>query len=249
MVQVGGSSGSFDPGAEFDRQVELLAAVSLVGRSGAELATRLKPLRDLMFTVAGTSRGQATAAAPPDVDRGEVPFVLVVTDTVATVADAVPLLRVGTGAKPGIIDRNFRPGEPAAFRPVVELPEGHAYLITGVQRGDEFRNLPPRQAMDTLAGRGRTPLTIDEGIALARAIPGILARNKCFSLAGSGAGDKRVPALWISQGAPKLGWCYAGVPHTWLGLASCASRLGAGVELDGVGGASDISPAVFAAGE
>ena len=130
-----------------------------MGCSGAELATRLKPLRDLMSTV---------AAAPSDVDRGEVPFVLVVTDAVATVADAVPLLRVGAGVKPGIIDRNFRPGEPAAFRPVVELPDGHAYLIAGVQRGDEFRNVPPRQAMDTLAGRGRTPLTIDEGIALAR---------------------------------------------------------------------------------
>jgi hypothetical protein len=40
------------------------------------------------------------------------------------------------------------------------------------------------------------------------------------------AGDRRVPALWISGGAPKLGWCWAGNPHTWLGSASCATRLG-----------------------
>jgi hypothetical protein len=185
MAQVSDSNGSFDPGAEFDRQVELLAAASLVGWPGAELADRLKPLRGLVSTVSGSSPGQATA--PPDVDRGEVPFVLVVTDAVATVADAVPLLRVGAGAKPGIIDRNFQPGEPAALRPVVELPEGHAYLIAGVQRGDELRNVPPRQAVDTLAGRGRTPLTIDEGIALDQpggAEAGLVLRGRTAHLAG-----------------------------------------------------------------
>ncbi|WFF07707.1 DUF5701 family protein [Micromonospora sp. WMMD1076] len=29
-----------------------------------------------------------------------------------------------------------------------------------------------------------------------------------------------MPALWISQGAPKLGWCWFGNPHTWLGSAT-----------------------------
>ena len=43
-------------------------------------------------------------------------------------------------------------------------------------------------------------------------------------LAGSRCGDRRVPALWISEGAPKLGWCWAGNPHTWLGTASAGSR-------------------------
>jgi hypothetical protein len=200
MAQVSDSNGSFDPGAEFDRQVELLAAASLVGWPGAELADRLKPLRGLVSTVSGSSPGQATA--PPDVDRGEVPFVLVVTDAVATVADAVPLLRVGAGAKPGIIDRNFQPGEPAALRPVVELPEGHAYLIAGVQRGDEFRNVPPRQAVDTLAGRGRTPLTIDEGIALAQpggAEAGLVLRGRTAHLAGPGI-VREPPGCWSSAG-------------------------------------------------
>jgi hypothetical protein len=35
-----------------------------------------------------------------------------------------------------------------------------------------------------------------------------------------------VTAIWISKGAPKLGWCWAGNPHTWLGSASCAKRIG-----------------------
>jgi hypothetical protein len=43
--------------------------------------------------------------------------------------------------------------------------------------------------------------------------------------------DARTPAVWISggtgrdgvesRGAPKVGWCWAGNRHTWLGFASC----------------------------
>jgi len=56
--------------------------------------------------------------------------------------------------------------------------------------------------------------------------PELLERNHCFSLAGSRRGDRRVPALWISRNAPKLGWCWEGNPHDWLGCASAAVRVG-----------------------
>ncbi len=46
--------------------------------------------------------------------------------------------------------------------------------------------------------------------------------------------DSRTPALWISNGtgrdgterkaAPKVGWCWAGNRHTWLGFASADAR-------------------------
>jgi hypothetical protein len=35
-----------------------------------------------------------------------------------------------------------------------------------------------------------------------------------------------VPAFWISERAPKLGWCWDGNPHTWLGVASAGVRTG-----------------------
>ncbi|WP_407937642.1 DUF5701 family protein [Mycobacteroides franklinii] len=35
----------------------------------------------------------------------------------------------------------------------------------------------------------------------------------------------RVPAIWISDGRPKLGWCWDRNPHTWLGMASCRGRV------------------------
>ena len=72
--------------------------------------------------------------------------------------------------------------------------------------------------------RGRTPLTIHEGLALATQFPASLEKNRCYMLAGSRRGDKRVPALWISNRAPKLGWCWDGNLHTWLGIASAGSR-------------------------
>ncbi|MGI9156139.1 MAG: DUF5701 family protein [Marmoricola sp.] len=97
-----------------------------------------------------------------------------------------------------------------------------------VERGEEFCNVRPEQATATVLGRGRSPLTIDEGIALVTQQPQLLEKNTCFMLAGSRRHDRRVPALWISERAPKLGWCWDGNPHTWLGLASAGGRVGPG---------------------
>jgi Family of unknown function (DUF5701) len=84
----------------------------------------------------------------------------------------------------------------------------------------------PDDALPRIAAAGRSPLTIEEGIAVLTHHPGILRSRNAFSLPGSRRGDKRVPALWTSKGRPRLGWCWAGNPHTWLGSASCGSRLG-----------------------
>ena len=100
------------------------------------------------------------------------------------------------------------------------MPAGPAYLLFDVDRGEEFRNLAPAAAMEDMTAQDRLPLTIDEGLAFVTLHPDALASNRCFSLVGSRCGDRRVPALWISQGAPKLGWCWFGNPHTWLGSAS-----------------------------
>ena len=98
-----------------------------------------------------------------------------------------------------------------------------------VERGEEFCNVRPEEASKVVRSRGRTQLTIDEGIALVTQVPQLLEKNKCFMLAGSRrsaiAGDRRVPAMWISERAPKLGWCWDGNPHTWLGMASAGRRI------------------------
>ena len=115
-----------------------------------------------------------------------------------------------------------------AFRPVdgVALPPGGVYLLVDVDAGWATRNDPPDVALPRITAAGRSPLTVEEGIAVVTHHPETVATNAGFSLLGSRRGDRRVTALWVSRGAPKLGWCFAGVPHTWLGSASCAGRLG-----------------------
>ena len=120
----------------------------------------------------------------------------------------------------------FDAGELDGFVPVdgVEVPAG-AYLLEGVDTEHDFRNVAPDHALATIRERGRSPLTVEEGVALVSRHPEILRKNHCFSLPGSRCEDKRVPAIWISQGAAKVGWCWAGNPHSWLGNASCARRI------------------------
>ena len=123
----------------------------------------------------------------------------------------------------------FEPGELERWQPIesVGLPAGVAYLVADIDTGAETLDVRPNDAIETIAAQGRSPLTLEEGIALVTHHPEALAKNACFYMLGSRCGDKRVVALWLSKNTPKLGWCWAGNPHTWLGSASCGSRIGA----------------------
>jgi hypothetical protein len=115
----------------------------------------------------------------------------------------------------------------ARFRPLPELGVPRApYLLLDVDTGEDTLGRTPAEVLPELVSRGRLPLTIAEGLAVLVSEPGVLTSRNAFSLLGSRAGDKRVPALWTSSRRPRLGWCYQGAPHSWLGSASCAGRLG-----------------------
>jgi hypothetical protein len=129
------------------------------------------------------------------------------------------------------------------FLPIeqVALPPAPVYLGDQLERGDEMANWSPDEALPAIIATGRTPLTIGEGIFWLLQRPDVLARGNCFMTIGSrlrkpnGSLDARTPALWISNGtgrdgrdnrnAPKLGWCWAGNRHTWLGFASASQRI------------------------
>ncbi|MFF0572752.1 DUF5701 family protein [Streptosporangium saharense] len=204
-------------GTEFDRQVHNL--VKLEDSATAEqLRSVVAPLRDL-----ATELGSVTF----EPDTGRLPFVLVVTRQVVPIEQMMPRTTVHGKTKPGFVDRSFEPGSLERFVATEEtglLDDQAAYLLLDVERGEEFCGAVPRDAMNTIRTRGRTPITIEEGIAVITQFPEVLAKNKCFSLGGSRSGDRRVPALWISQHTPKLGWCWEGNPHTWLGMASAGGR-------------------------
>jgi hypothetical protein len=126
------------------------------------------------------------------------------------------------------------------FTPVTPLPESPVYLVDDLDRGDDLANWSPDEAGPAIASAGRTALTLTEGLHWLMQHPAVLERGHCFMTIGSrkrkatGALDTRAPAIWISNGtgrdgadrrdAPKVGWCWAGNRHTWLGFASASAR-------------------------
>jgi len=201
--------------AEFDRQVEVLLDKDYARACGLQPDTfleRIGPLKDLL------GNGAVTADAAP------YPFLIVITSELVPASRSI-----------AFVQRRERPGftvldddDLARFTPIdtVELPRGAAYLVLDVDTGADTKNVTPNDALERIEGADRSPLTIDEGIALITQQPEAVAKNGGFSLAGSRCGDRRVCALWISESRPKLGWCWAGNPHTWLGTASCGGRVG-----------------------
>jgi hypothetical protein len=148
-------------------------------------------------------------------------FVLVPGRSVRPVSERVPLLRLGE--RTGTLSQHFEDVD--TFRPVVPVPDAEVYAVVGVERGEEFCGVRPAEAAAVLAERGRTMLTLEEGLAFLHAVPAALEKNKCFHTAASRGRDKRVPALWIAEGAPHLGWCWENNHHTWLGVASAEDRV------------------------
>lgn len=237
----------FDAGAEFDRQVRVLTDLGYPELSGLgpdRFGALVAPLR-ARAVAAQESRYEPGAGAEPGAEPepepgagpepepgpgadGRVPFLLVVTRNVAPIEETMPRTALHGGRLPGFVDRTFEPGALERFVATEEtpLPAPDAYLLFDVERGEAFCGVVPHDAMKAIAERGRTLLTIEEGIALITHFPQVLVKNKCFSLGGSRCGDRRVPAIWISQKAPKLGWCWEGNPHTWLGMASAGTRAG-----------------------
>ncbi|GAA3427806.1 DUF5701 family protein [Streptosporangium nondiastaticum] len=211
---------AIDAAAEFDRQVHNLIEreyPAMAGLTPEHFRSLVAPLRDLAAT---------TGNLPREPDTGRFPFVLVVTRQVVPIEQMMPRTTLRGKAGPGFVDHSFEPGSLERFVAITEteLPDQPVHLLVDIERGEEFCGAVPRDAMDTITARGRTLLTIEEGIAVITQFPEALVKNKCFSLGGSRSGDRRVPALWISQNAPKLGWCWERNPHTWLGMASAGDR-------------------------
>lgn len=193
----------------FDRQVETLVRLgypSLTGMSTAAFTGHLEPLRaSLTSTVM------------------ESPFAIVVRG----IAHAQMMERVRIDDRAGVV--SITGSQPLdAYRPIdgVALPEG-PYVVTGLDSGAATMNVTPDAALAQIRAEARSPLTIEEGLAFVTQHPTALKKGHGFSLCGVRAGDKRVTALWIAKEGPKLGWCWAGNPHTWLGSGSCSGRVGA----------------------
>ena len=214
------SGATQDPGTkgavrvEFDRQVG-----NLVERGYPQLLD----LSEDRFRLLLEPLGRRVEATSVD-GRGTFPFVLVLSRGTVPAAAQVDLVERQGERGFSVIEG----ADLARFEPIeqVELPEGFAYLLLDVDTGAATKNVTPNDALERILGEMRSPLTVEEGTALVTHFPEAIGKNNGFSMLGSRCGDKRVTAWWISVGKPKLGWCWAGNPHTWLGSASCGGRSG-----------------------
>ena len=185
----------------------------LGGLSSTQICTAVSRTNaDNALLVIHPSRVPASVLAPFLEHRGKPGFV------VEDMADVDQFIPIDTSAPP---------------------PSG-LYLVHDISRGDEMADWTPGEALPKFTAGARTPLTLVEGIHWLLQQPEALARSHCFMTIGSrlrkpdGTLDPRTPALWISNGtgrdgssrrnAPKVGWCWAGNRHTWLGFASAARR-------------------------
>lgn len=176
-------------------------------------------------------REHARALATGAVDNGNA--LVVVHPSLVPASALAPLLTLD--GKPGFVVVDMVDLDEFAPIDSVTTPTTPLYLVRDLERGDDLTNWTPDEALPEIVGRGRRPLTVSEGISWLLQEPGMLQPNLCFMTIASRKAkrrgvDARVPAIWISRGtgrdgrdnngAPKVGWCWAGNRHTWLGIAS-----------------------------
>ncbi|WEV63737.1 DUF5701 family protein [Bifidobacterium sp. ESL0732] len=120
------------------------------------------------------------------------------------------------------------PRDVASFLPQdgFEPPEGPFYLVVDPHTGTAYVNREPDVARKLIDSDERMPLTLEEGLAIATQHPDWLVKKNGFNLLGSRSADGRVPSIWMSQNAPRLGSVWPTSRHTWLGNAYCQARRG-----------------------
>ena len=120
------------------------------------------------------------------------------------------------------------PRDIASFLPQdgFEPPEGPFYLVVEPHTGTCYINREPDVARKLIDADDRLPLTLEEGLAIATQHPDWLETKNGFNLLGSRSTDGRVPSIWMSQNAPRLGAVWPNSRHTWLGNAYCVARRG-----------------------
>lgn len=203
---------------EFDRQLNNLISKGypkLAGLNQDQFTNKFEQLKEKLIQLQNTEY---------DLEKGMLPFVIVVTNSLIDVKERLDKIEY-KGKSPIL---NLFPVEIEKFIPTdkVNIPE-EIYLLTNINRGEQYLNIRPQDALIDILKNENTPLTIDEGIAVMTHFPEILEKNKCFSLLASRCGDQRVPAFWISANQAKLGWCWDGNPHTWLGSIFAKNRISA----------------------
>lgn len=206
---------------EFDRQAERLLDPALAD---------CWPVPRQRLVGGLTRLRKEVAARATEPRSGNVPLCVIVGGVLRV--DRI-MAQVVTKKARGTVD--MTPVEPGDFRAVdgLELPAADVYALWDVDTGHARLGVTPAASLVQIRAAGRTALTLNEGVLLALLVPDLLVDKQRFNAvqmaASRIADDRRVPSLWFSKGAPRLGWCWDGNPHGWMATACAAARLTDGI--------------------
>ncbi|MEK7516364.1 MAG: DUF5701 family protein [Patescibacteria group bacterium] len=200
----------------FDRQVETLIERGYVGAAGMP--------RDRFRQLFATLKREALdLAATRTIEAGHIPFVIVPGERLLSLEKKISLIELE--GKRGYSTYDSSELENAED---VKIPELLAYLIVDVENGEAMIGKSANEAARQFKKNGRSPLTVEEGVAIVTQYPEIL-KDHYLSLPGSvfeiddGLG---VANLWLREGKPELNWSWSFSAASGLGSASCGSRVG-----------------------
>ncbi|MCG2690815.1 DUF5701 family protein [Candidatus Parcubacteria bacterium] len=202
---------------EFERQVE-----TLTGKEYAEAAV-MKPDEYKKMFEPLKERIREIAQREKEMKEGHIPFVIIIKNEVIGGEKAMPLIELE--GKKGYTTMSA--DEIKNFKPIksVKIPNGKAYLAVDIETGKTTLGKTPDEAIKKIKKEDRSPLTLEEGVALITHHPEIL-KDHYMNLCGSRHGDGGVADLWLDEGEPELEWDWANSSNAKWGSASCDSRIG-----------------------
>lgn len=202
---------------EFERQVE-----TITGREYSE-ASGIKPDEYRKIFEPLKERIREIAQREKEMKEGHIPFVIVIKSDVIAPEKKMPLIELEGKKGYTTMDADTIKG----FKPIegVKIPNGKAYLAVDIETGKTSLGKTPDEATKKIKSEDRSPLTLDEGVALITHHPEILNDHYVWA-PGSRHGGGGVADLWLSGGEPELGWNYSDGSDSRWGSASCGSRIG-----------------------
>jgi hypothetical protein len=215
-------------GREFNRQIATLAKPKFANAAGmgkAEWRALLLPLKEKV---------KMLARQKLEVPAGHIPFVIVIRNDVIGIKHAVPLIELE--GKNGFT--NMSAGEIGEFKQIegVEIPSGSAYLAIDVAIGMNTLGKTADEAIEMIKQEDRSPLTLEEGVAIVTHFPRVLVNEdpeKLYGekylricMPGSRSGDNRTAQFMVDfENKPELRWYWSNAAHL-NGIAfSCRSRV------------------------
>ncbi|MBI3335640.1 MAG: hypothetical protein HY001_04035 [Candidatus Portnoybacteria bacterium] len=202
---------------EFERQVATVTRKEYSEASGMkpdEYRKIFEPLKERIREIAQREK---------ETKEGHIPFVIVIKNDVVGAEKGMPLIELE--GKKGYTTMSA--DEIKGSKPIegVKIPNGNAYLAIDIDTGKTTLGKTPDEAIKKIKQEDRSPLTIDEAVALITHQPEILKDHYVWA-PGSRLGGGEVAYLWLDEGKPRLYWSWADSSHAKWGSASCGSRVG-----------------------